>query len=197
MTHDTALREPTASGESRPSGRFVLRIDPDLHALLREAARAAGTSLNDYCSRKLAAPIGPMDPGAVAVVERASSVLGRSLLGVVAFGSWARGEAAASSDLDVLLIADDRVPIVRALYRSWDDGPALRWDGHEVTPHFVHFPSKTIVSGLWAEVAMDGLVLFERELVVSRQLASVRRRILRGEISFRVAGGQRYWVHAP
>lgn len=198
MIYDTARREPTTSGESRPSGRFVLRISPDLHASLREAARVAGTSLNDYCGRKLAAPRGPMDPEAVAVVERAVSMLGESLLGVVACGSWARGEAAASSDLDVLLIADDKVPIARALYGNWDDGPALRWDGHEVTPHFVHLPTRgESVSGLWAEVAQDGLVLFERELVVSRQLANVRRRILCGEMSLRVAGGQRYWVHSP
>lgn len=138
-----------------------------------------------------------MDPEALAVVGRAASVLGDSLLGVVAFGSWARGEEASTSDLDVLLIAADKVPISRGLYGEWDSETDLVWDGHEVTPHFVHSPSKTTVSGLWAEVAMDGLVLFERELVVSRQLATVRRRILRGEISLRVAGGQRYWVRSP
>jgi len=82
--------------------------------------------------------------------------------------------------------------------RRWDAGPALRWDGHEVTPHFVHLPSGSErISGLWAEVALDGLVLFERELAVSRYLADVRRRILHGELSYRVAGGQSYWVREP
>ena len=165
---------------------------------LRGAARSAGTSLNDYCARRLASPGAALDPAAAAVVKRAARVLGDSLLGVVAFGSWARGEETASSDLDVLLVADQGVPVSRALYRSWDAGPDVSWDGHEVTPHFVHLPPKAAaVSGLWAEVATDGLVLFERALVVSRHLAGVRRRILGGEISARVAGGQRYWVHEP
>ena len=52
-------------------------------------------------------------------------------------------------------------------------------------------------SGFWAEVALDGLVLFERELVVSRRLAAVRRRVLRGELFRRVAGGHPYWVNEP
>ena len=183
---------------TRPSGRFVLRIDPDLHETLREAAGVAGVSLNRYCARKLAAPTESTDPAATAVVGRAASVLGDSLLGVVAFGSWARGEEAANSDLDVLLVVGEEVSIARGLYRSWDDGSALAWDGHEVTPHFVHLPSGSEgVSGLWAEVALDGLVLFERELTVSRYLAHVRRRVLRGELSYRVAGGHTYWVHEP
>ena len=139
-----------------------------------------------------------MDPAAAAVVDRAGAVLGDSLVGVVAFGSWARGEESSTSDLDVLLIAGEGVPVSRALYRRWDAGPGLSWNGHEVTPHFVRLPSEEApVSGLWAEVARDGLILFERDLVVSRRLASVRRRIARGELSLRRAGGRRYWVHEP
>lgn len=188
----------TNKSRSLPSGRFNLRIEPALHASLRGAARAAGTSLNDLCARKLASPGGLMDPAAGAVVDRAGSILGEFLMGVVAFGSWARGDESASSDLDVLLVVGEEVSIARGLYRSWDEGSALAWDGHEVTPHFVHLPSGSEgVSGLWAEVALDGLVLFERELTVSRYLAHVRRRVLRGELSYRVAGGHPYWVHEP
>ena len=67
-----------------------------------------------------------------------------------------------------------------------------------MTPHFVHLPPRAAaVSGLWAEVATDGLILFERRLVVSRHLANVRRRLLDGELSARVADGQRYWVQEP
>jgi len=199
MPYDTTHQHHAAGrARKRPSGRFVLRIDPDLHASLRAAARAAETSLNDFCARKLASPGGLMDPAVAAVVGRANSVLGDSLVGVVAFGSWARGEEASTSDLDVLLIAGEGVPVVRALYRRWDAGPGLSWDGHKVTPHFVRLPSsRAAVSGLWAEVARDGLVLFERGLAVSRHLANVRRRIARGDLSLRKAGGQRYWVHEP
>lgn len=154
--------------------------------------------MNDYCARTLASPGRSLDPAVAVVVRRAAKVLRDSLLGVVAFGSWARGEASSASDLDILVIADGQTPISRALYRGWDAGPDLSWDGHEVTPHFVHLPPRAAaVSGLWAEVATDGLILFERRLVVSRHLASVRRRLLDGELSARVADGQRYWVHEP
>ena len=184
--------------QNPPSGRFVLRIDRGLHASLRDRAREADTSLNRYCALKLASPGEPLDPAASAVVQRAASVLGDSLLGVVAFGSWARGDESSTSDLDVLLIADDRVPIARSLYRQWDDGPRLNRDGHQVEPHFVHLPAATeSVSGLWAEVAMDGLILFERDFVVSRCFVGVRRRIVSGRLTLHVAQGQPYWAREP
>lgn len=180
-----------------PSGQFVLRIDPGLHASLREAARAANVSLNRYCARRLAAPGASPDPAAAAVVERAASILGDSLLGVVAFGSRMRGDHTPASDVDVLAIADDRTPISRDLYRRWDAEPGLTWDGHRVEPHFVHLPPESEApSGLWAEVALDGVVLFESAWAVSPRLAAIRRQILAGRISRRVAGGQSYWVRA-
>lgn len=43
--------EPTASGEY--SGRFVLRIDSDLHKLLASEVLKAGERLNSYCTRIL------------------------------------------------------------------------------------------------------------------------------------------------
>lgn len=192
MSDDTTVD----SRESRtPSGRFVLRIDPGLHGSLREAARAAATSLNEYCARKLASPGVWMDEEASAIVERAASILGEALVGVVAFGSWVRGEHDATSDFDVLLIADDDLPVSRHLYRRWDDAPGLAWQGLEVEPHFVHLlPEGEVPSGLWGEVATDGVILFERGFQVSTRLAEVRRRIADGGIVRRFAEGQPYWV---
>ena len=192
MLDDTTSesREPRA-----PSGRFVLRIDPGLHGSLREAARAAATSLNEYCARKLASPGVWLDEEASAIVERAASILGEALVGVVAFGSWVRGEHDATSDFDVLLIADDELPVSRHLYRRWDDAPGLAWQGLEVEPHFVHLlPEGEVPSGLWGEVATDGVILFERSFQVSTRLAEVRRRIADGGIVRRFAEGQPYWV---
>lgn len=193
MPHDTI---PNA----RPaSGRFLLRIDPQLHASLRRAASAQDISLNRHCAEKLATPDAGLDPAAVAVLGRAASILGDALLAVVAFGSWARGEAAAGSDLDILLVADNQITITRELYQRWDDLPPLQWDGRRVEPHFCSLPPDDAeVSGLWAEVSIDGAVLFDRELAVSRRLARNRRRILEGRsISARVAHGQPYWVREP
>ena len=177
------------------SGRFVLRIDPALHASLRDAARAVDTSLNRYCAGKLASPAPILDHEATAIVHRARAILGESLLGVVAFGSWTRGDESPSSDLDILLVADDRVSVSRDLYRNWDAEPGLSWHGHPVSPHFAHLrPDFEPVSGFWAEVALDGLVVFDPEWVVSRHLVALRRRISEGEIEQRVAGGRAYWV---
>ena len=189
------MKNDTTHRRLPPSGRFVLRLDPTLHASLREAARAAGTSLNRYCAGKLASPAPVLDPEAAAIVHRARAILGDSLLGVVAFGSWTRGDESSSSDLDILLVAGERVRISRDLYREWDAEPGLSWHGHPVSPHFVQLrPDSEPVSGFWAEVALDGLVVFDPEWVVSRQLVALRRRISAGEIEQRVAGGRAYWI---
>jgi predicted nucleotidyltransferase len=169
-----------------------------LHAALRQAARAAGVSLNDYCVRKLALPSGNFAGarGATAVVERAAELFGGALLAVVAYGSWTRNEATAGSDVDVLVVLDASAPLTRALYRRWDTEP-LTWDGRAVEPHFVRFRGREeSASGLWAEAAIDGIVLFERGLQVSRRLAEIRRDVLAGRLVRRTAHGQPYWSEA-
>ena len=178
------------------SGRFLLRIEPALHEALRAAARAARLSLNDYCSAKLTAPgVDPSGP-ASRVVHHAAGSIGGALVGVVAYGSWARGEAGDDSDVDVLLVLAPGSSVTRRLYRDWDRA-TLTWDGHGVEPHFARLPAPDDpITGLWAEVAIDGIVLFERGLVVSRYLARVRRRIATGELTLRHAHGQPYWVEA-
>jgi predicted nucleotidyltransferase len=178
------------------SGRFVLRIEPGLHAALRAAAEEAELSLNEYCRRKLMAPGFQVSGPATEVVGSAIAVVGDALLGVVAFGSWARGEQTARSDVDVLLIVSADVAIRRELYRVWDAKPVF-WGRHPVEPHFVHVPDPGArISGLWAEVAVDGVVLFERGLEVSRLLAALRRRIAEGRVVRRRIHGQPYWVEA-
>ena len=190
---------PTAASEgSEPqaSGRFLLRLDPGLHAALREAARAEGVSLNEYCARKLAAPIDSLAAIAEAAgaVRRAAAIFGGDLIAVAAYGSWARGEAADSSDVDLLIVVEDRVALTRELYRRWDLEPP-RWDGREIDAHFAHLPDPEVFSaGLWGEVAIDGVVLFERDLRLSSRLAEVRRQIAAGRLARRVAQGQAYWV---
>jgi predicted nucleotidyltransferase len=177
------------------SGRFLLRISPGLHAALREAAAAQGLSLNDYCARKLATPAGSLAAagGTGQVVERAAAMFGASLVGVIVFGSWARGAAADTSDIDLLVVVDRRVALRRALYRAWDEAP-LTWAGRPIEPHFAHLPeSDEAVTGIWAEVALDGIVLFERDFRLSARLVQVRHKILSGRLVRRIAHGQPYW----
>lgn len=173
----------------------MLRIRPGLHAALREAAAAEGVSLNDYCARKLAAPVGSLADlaGPAAVVERAAELFEEALIGVLVYGSWARDELADGSDVDVLIVLDDSVPITRELYRRWDEQP-IEWDGRPVEPHFVHVPAKAdATGGVWPEIAVDGIVLFERGAKLSAHLAGLRRRIASGRLVRKLVHGQPYW----
>jgi hypothetical protein len=180
----------------RLSGRFLLRLDPALHAALKAAARGVGLSLNDYCARKLALPLdaAALAGGGHEVVRRAVALYGSSLAGVVVFGSWARGEAAAGSDVDVLVALERGLPLTRSLYAAWDATPAT-WDGRPVEIHLAHLPERgEPATGIWGEVALDGLVIFERSHRVSAYLADVRREIAQGRFVRNVVQGQPYWT---
>src|SRR5262245_9445427 len=113
-----------ASKAPRPSGRFVLRIEPEVHAALQLAAQRAGLSLNEYCGRRLALPCSVLElEPAAELVKRALAIHAEQLLGVVLFGSWVRGEAGPSSDVDVLIVLDASVALTRSLYHPWDESP--------------------------------------------------------------------------
>jgi len=178
------------------SGRFVLRLDPALHARLREDARRQGKSLNACCADRLAqGRAGLSSSGAAAaVVNRARLLMGGALVGIVAYGSWAHGETVVTSDVDVLVVLETRTPIRRALYRRWDEAP-VEWEGREVEPHFVALPGPDDpVAGLWTEAAIDGIVLCDDTLRVSARLVRVRHDVLEGRIVRRTSHGQPYWV---
>ena len=192
----TQGRPRTKHGSSSAaSGTFVLRLDPRLHAVLRHEAVAAGTSLNDWCSRSLAAPGAAGLSAAAEVVVMIRAGLGADLLGVVAYGSFARGELAAGSDVDLLVVLSEGVKITRSLYRQWD-GVVPAWEGREIDLHFVHLPDRdNPVSGTWAEAGVCGIVLYDHDLLVSRRLIDIRSRIAGGELTRRMAQGQPYWIH--
>lgn len=176
------------------SGRFLLRMDPALHGRLKEEARAHRLSMNEYCVRKLASPGAPAEGPGTQAVERARSAMGDALVGVVLFGSWARDEARPDSDVDLLLVLEEKTPVQRSLYRGWDREP-VSWKGHRLEPHYVHLPEAGAgPSGFWAEVAVDGLVLFEKDLRVSRRLAELRAFLAAGRMTRREIHGQPYWV---
>lgn len=179
-----------------PSGKFVLRIDPGLHEALREEAKGAGVSLNEYCARKLAAPTSRLEPPIPELLERAERQFAGQLVGLIGFGSWARDAMTAASDVDVLVVVEEPVEVTRALYHPWDAQP-LRWRTHLLEPHIVRMPGAGArVSGVWAEAAVDGVVLYDRDLRVSKRLVEIRHRILAGEIVRRSVHGQSYWVEA-
>lgn len=181
---------------NRPSGRFVLRRPPALHAVLAASARARGLSLNEHCVRSLtraeAVPVAALTD----VIAKSLEQLGPQVVAVAAFGSWARGEAGPSSDVDVLIVVAPEVEITRSLYTLWDEVD-VAIDGQRVEPHFVRMrAAEDAVSGLWAEIALDGAIVYDPELCLSRELARVRRAILEGGLVRRSAGGRSWWTAA-
>ncbi len=179
------------------SGRFVLRLPSALHGVLQAAARASGRSLNEYCVRRLATagPSLAVDEPAAALVARAAALAGDALVAVVVYGSWARGEATPTSDVDALVVVEPRIALTRGLYRAWDEQPVV-WLARPVDPHFVHPPDAKAAGGLWGEVAIDGVILFERDWRLSAHLARVRRAIAEGKLVRRLVHGQPYWTEA-
>jgi hypothetical protein len=136
------------------------------------------------------------DIGAPEAVERSMAQFGPALVGVLVFGSYARRDATASSDVDLIIVVDPSVPLTRALYRDWD-AAVTTWAGRSLDPHFVHLPAGGMIApGAWCEAAIDGVVLFERDGSVTRHLAAIRGAIAAGCLLRRSVHGQPYWTVA-
>ena len=128
---------------TNPSGRFVLRLPSELHGALRTLAMRKGLSLNELCLRAIKNYVTGMETdeenGARAhqkwfmVIQ---DILAESLLGVVLFGSKARGEDHIASDIDLLIVVATDLPLTRRLYALWDE----HLSGEQYSPHFVHLP---------------------------------------------------------
>ena len=112
----------------------------------------------------------------------------------VVFGSWARREMGESSDVDLLIVVEDWQKVDRGLYRLWDESP-VTWDGHRMEPHFVHLPgTEDRLTGLWAEVALEGVLLFDKDFRISVRLVEFRKDIAAGRALRRRMHGRSYWV---
>lgn len=153
----------------------------------------AGVSMNEFCIQRIASPA--VERHAREIVAEAEHLFGRDLLGVVEYGSVARSEAAEGSDVDLLIVIDRRVPLTRDLYRQWDAQPRIA-GGRAVDAHFTYLPDTRTTGGIWAEVAVDGRVLFERDRAITTALRAIRNDIADGRLCRRSVHGQTYWTAA-
>jgi len=178
------------------SGHFLLRMQADAHARLQAEARELDVSVNELCSRRLRVP-GPamlVEDGAAGAVAHAHALFDDQLVGVLVYGSYARGDATPSSDVDLLVVISLSIPLTRTLYRDWDADPVV-WNERPIDPHFVHLPAQArTVAGAWCEASLDGVVLFERGGTVTRHLAAIRGAIAAGRLVRRSTHGQPYWT---
>jgi predicted nucleotidyltransferase len=178
--------------------RVLLRLPVDLRRALAAQAAHEQTSVNELCVQRLSGPDLPFLPrrDVAALLARARAVAGPHLQGVLVHGSFARGEARAASDVDVLVVVDRTLPLTRTLYRQWD-AETPSWAGRSIDAHFIHAPAVgTRPSSVWCEAATEGLVLFDATGAVSRSLVAARAAIAQGDLVRKIVHGQPYWTVA-
>lgn len=186
------------------SSRFVLRMPPEMHAGLKKLARLQGISLNALLLQKLSLTHAPGQSDGLTssidiLLEALRKKFGERLVGVVLFGSAARGEMREDSDIDFLLVMDRREPIARNLYREWDVLLKGAFAGQHlfsrVSPQFVHLPDISDgISSIWLECAIEGVVLLDRKRLISSALREIRGEISRGRYLRKMSHGHPYWV---
>jgi predicted nucleotidyltransferase len=162
-------------------------------------------SLNALCVRLLDEGLAPeagspvrrtagVEPGLLDAVERSWA---GELVGVALFGSAARGDATAASDVDLLVVLEPGTRIERSLYDRWDEivTSGGRRDDRRVSPQFVALPaSARDAGGIWLEVAREGIVLGDRDRRLARFLIELRDLVAEGAFSRKIAHGHPYWV---
>lgn len=182
------------------SGKFVLRIPDRLHKELSELSRAQGLSLNQVCTNLLKKGLSVSDeePEFIVflngIVDQLKDFFKGKLLGVVLFGSYATGLATSESDIDLLVVLDNSVPLIRSIYRWWDS--KINWKGKiDVNPHFVHLPKdRQSATGIWFEVAQDGKIIYQKKDMVDRILLELNNYAKEGNIRKYISNGHSYWV---
>jgi len=169
------------------SGKFVLRLDQRLHQRLKEEAKSQGSSLNTLCLKKLSQSAS--SPHA----EVLSSIVDTyQPLGVVLFGSAARGESRESSDIDLLIILDASTPINRDLYQKWEKALPK---ATKYSPQFVHIsPQNDSIGGIWLESSLEGEILYDRDKIVKNEMIRIRSVIADGKYLRKASHGHAYWV---
>lgn len=168
------------------SGKFVLRLDPKIHKALKEEAKARGESLNSLCLQKIQNKAQPEMEIIPEVVKEFTP------LGILLFGSTARGEATERSDIDLLIILPETQSISRQLYLQWDK----KFRAFEkYSPQFVHLPkTDEVIGSIWLEASMDGEVLYDPQQALKETLLRIRVHIAEGYYLRKNSHGHAYWI---
>ena len=179
------------------TNKFLLRIPNADHAALVTQAKNKNTSINQLILDKLQAAHGPTPLAEFSELQHVTSVFGSTLQGIFLFGSRARGESHQESDVDLLLLMEDNFKLDRGVYTKWDLHFAKRCPG--VSPHFVVSSgdlARLASSSIWREVALDGILLWQKDFRASRLMSQLRRLLLAGggaELR-KTTHGHPYWV---
>jgi len=133
---------------------------------------------------------------------------GDRLVALAVFGSWARGAATPSSDLDVLIVAEPlprgrfkRLDEFTAVERATEDSRARVWPAAahpvELSPVFKTPAELRAGSPLYLDMTLWRIVLHDRDGLLERHLAALAGRM--AELGSRRAEskGGAYWDYKP
>ena len=124
------------------------------------------------------------------VEQRAQAQFGKAFIGVLLYGSKARGDAFDGSDTDLLIVVDSSIQLKRSLYTPWEN---LLPD--TVSIQIARLPDEASAPGrLWLECALDAKILVDSEGKLRSHLTQVNRLILAGKFVRKTTHGQGYWI---
>lgn len=168
------------------SGKFVLRLDPQIHKVLKEEAKLKGCSLNTLCESKLQGlTVSPWHE----ITSKIVKIFNPN--GIILFGSTARGEQKPSSDIDLLVVMPKSTLINRTLYYQWDKEFQFN---DKISPQFVHLPTRSEIGSIWLECSIDGEILYDPKGDIKRSMQIIRQLISQGVYQQKISHGHSYWV---
>jgi predicted nucleotidyltransferase len=128
-------------------------------------------------------------------VDHLLAALGENLMGVVLYGSRARGEAREESDVDLLVIARGlpegwykrRVFVHRPL-KAINDAPPILVFAQTPEEFEQHFPS------IYLDIGQDGIILYDPQGYIAHRLQRIREITLQAGLVRKRTNGEMNWV---
>jgi hypothetical protein len=151
-----------------------------------------GVSINSLLERLISQGISNPLASTISesIVRRARDEYGEKFIGLLLFGSQARGDYHDTSDTDLLLVVSEELRIRRSMYRGWDN-----FLPEGISLHLGHLPKIPSEAGsLWLECSLDAMILFGPTGAIQHTILAVRDFVTSGAVVRRVTHGQGYWV---